>query len=279
MKVALIQLASTPNISDDLKRIEKYLQEAEKQQVELAIFPEEFLTLALSQAEKIAMAERLGKGELQSILSGFAMKYNIAIVAGTLPIATPEDHIAYSRQYYSSSLLFDTRGQQVAHYHKIHLFDVNISSANESYHESEHVLPGEQLMTYAQFEKHPGVNLGFSICYDIRFPEMYRRMAMQGVNIFLVPSAFTIPTGQKHWEILLRARAIENLSFVLACNNVGVRQSGEGTYGHSMIISPWGEVLSRLSDREDMIVQKLDVKETQKLRSEFPVLEHTRMLK
>ena len=279
MRVALIQLASTSDISNDLKRIEAYLHSAQQQRVDLAVLPEEFLTLSISQAEKVSMAETLGKGEWQSILSGFSEKYNIALVAGTLPIALPENHKDYSRKYYSSSLMFDANGKRVAHYHKIHLFDVNISSANESYYESEYVLPGGQLTTYAQFEHHPSVNLGFSICYDIRFPEMYRRMAVQGVNIFLVPAAFTIPTGQKHWEILLRARAIENLSFVLACNNVGRRKSGEGTYGHSMIVSPWGDVLAQLSDSEDMIIQDIDMDITQKLRTEFPVLEHTRSIK
>lgn len=276
MRVALIQIASTSDVLDDLNRIEIFLQSAQEQQVDLAILPEEFLTLGLSQSEKLAMAEKLGEGKLQKKLSGFAKKYKIAIVAGTLPILPPE-HQDQTNQYYSSSLLFDKSGQCVAHYHKIHLFDVSISSANESYFESEHVLPGECLTTYAQFEDHPSIKLGFSICYDIRFPNMYRHMAKQGVNIFLVPSAFTIPTGQKHWEILLRARAIENLSFVLACNNVGMRKSGEGTYGHSMIISPWGEILAQLSDKEDMIIQSLDIGLTQKIRKEFPVLEHSRL--
>ncbi len=276
MKVALIQMASTSDILDDLNRIEIFLQSAQEQQVDLAVLPEEFLTLGLSQLEKLAMAEKLGEGKLQKKLSGLAKKYKIAIVAGTLPILPPA-HQEQTNQYYSSSLLFDKSGQCVAHYHKIHLFDVSISSANESYFESEHVLPGEGLTIYAQFEDHPSIKLGFSICYDIRFPNMYRHMAKQGVNIFLVPSAFTIPTGQKHWEILLRARAIENLSFVLACNNVGMRKSGEGTYGHSMIISPWGEILAQLSDKEDMIIQSLDVGLTQKIRKEFPVLEHSRL--
>tara|TARA_R110002110_G_scaffold121431_1_gene297162 strand:+ start:24431 stop:25270 length:840 start_codon:yes stop_codon:yes gene_type:complete len=279
MKVALIQLATTSNISDDLNRVEEYIQAAQMQQVELVVLPEEFLTLSLSQAEKIAMAEKLGKGELQSILAGFAKKYHVAIVAGTLPILSLDDGADLSNQYYSSCLLFDAYGKRVAHYHKIHLFDVKITSANESYYESEYVLPGSQVVTYAQFEDYPAAHLGLSICYDIRFPEMYRRMAIQGANIFLVPSAFTIPTGQKHWEILLRARAIENLSFVLACNNVGTRKSGEGTYGHSMIISPWGDVLASLTDTEDMIVQDIDIDISHKLRREFPVLEHARSLK
>jgi len=275
MKVALIQIATTSDISDDLNRIEIFLQLAQKQDVDLAVLPEEFLTLGLSQSEKLAMAEPLGDGRFQSKLSDLAKRYKIAIVAGTFPILPTDSNQASVNRYYSSSLLFDKFGQCVTHYHKIHLFDVNISSANESYFESEYVLPGKDLTIYDQFEGDTFANLGFSICYDIRFPNMYRHMAKQGVNIFLVPSAFTIPTGQKHWEILLRSRAIENLSFVLACNNVGIRKSGEGTYGHSMIISPWGEVIAQLSDKEDMIIQCLDVEQAQKIRAEFPVLEHT----
>lgn len=269
MKIALIQLATKASLDNNFTIIQQYLGQAKSAKVDLVVLPEEFLTLSMSNKEKLALAETRGQGPLQEHCALLAKAYELNICAGTLPIKSPNP-----KKYFSTTILFDRNGQAIKYYDKIHLFDVKLAKDNESYYESEFVANGYQLQ-HCPLPDINGVHLGMSICYDIRFPLVYRQLAMNGVNVFLLPSAFTIPTGRKHWEILLRARAIENLSFMVACNNVGLRQSGEGTYGHSMVVSPWGEVVGQLMSEQDMLICDLNISEVAQLRQEFPVISHS----
>lgn len=269
MKIALIQLSTKASLDDNFATIQQYLGQAKSAEVDLVVLPEEFLTLSMSNREKLALAETRGQGPLQENCALLAREYGLNICAGTMPIKSPNP-----QKYFSTSILFDSSGKAIKYYDKIHLFDVKLAKDNESYFESEFVANGYQLQ-HCQLPGINGVHLGMSICYDIRFPLIYRQLAINGVNLFLLPSAFTIPTGRRHWEILVRARAIENLSFMVACNNVGTRKSGEGTYGHSMVISPWGEVIGQLMSEQDMLICDLNITEAEQLRKEFPVLSHS----
>lgn len=264
-KIALIQLGAVREINEQLERISLHLELAHHQNVQLVILPEECLTLHLDKIDKQKLQETYKTGILQNKIAQLAKRYNLWILAGTLPIRSD-----YSDKFYSSSILFSPLGEIKTRYDKIHLFDVDIELGQERYRESEYVVPGNKIVTY----KLPFAHIGIAICYDLRFPELFRAMVQQGVDLFILPSAFTIRTGKEHWETLVKARAIENLSFFAACNHAGIRKNGEGTYGHSMIVNPWGKILTMAGENEEMIIQTLDFSELRKIRSSFPVLQH-----
>jgi nitrilase len=202
---------------------------------------------------------------VQQFLSRRARELGLWIVAGTTPISdVPGERVA------AACLVYDDAGQRVARYDKIHLFDVDIPGREEKYRESAHIAPGARSVLVPT----PAGLLGLSVCYDMRFPELYRPMSAAGAQWFTVPSAFTVPTGRAHWESLLRARAIENLSFVVAAAQWGMHASGRETYGDSVIIDYWGTVLARLSGGQGVIVAKLDLTAQQTARHDFPALSH-----
>lgn len=264
-KIALIQMATTASVEQNLENLSSWLEKAREAQVDVAVVPEEFLTLSLKREEKYLISEPLDAGPIQAQLSLLAKKYKLYLIAGTVPIRSTQ-----ANKITASMLIYDPTGTRISKYDKIHLFDVSIEGGKESYKESDHIVPGKTLVDL----KLPFAHLGLGICYDLRFPELFKMLALKGVNLFVLPSAFTIRTGEKHWETLVRARAIENLSFFVACNNVGLRLNGEGTYGHSMIVGPWGEVLAKLTTEENMLVQEMDVSPLHTLRQNFPVLAH-----
>lgn len=263
--IALVQVASIVSVEQQLERVEYYLAKAQQAKAQLVVLPEEFLTLHLSPTEKLSLQETFEKGPLQQKIKQLAQKYKLWIVAGTLPIKSEN-----KERFYSSCLVFSPEGEIKARYDKIHLFDVEIEGGKETYLESAYVMPGNNIVTV----KLPFAHIGLAICYDLRFPELFRAMVNRGTDLFILPSAFTIRTGEKHWETLIKARAIENLSFFLACNHVGIRKSGEGTYGHSMVIDPWGEKIDGLIQNEGMLVASLDLKSLRQLRQQFPALSH-----
>lgn len=276
-KIALAQLKSAsdhvqaPNIAARVQaqfnRIEQMIDKAQQAQIDCLVFPEECLTLDLTTTEKSQLREPYVTGALQTKWQQLARHYQIWIVAGTLPIHTDQGD-----KYTSSTLLLDPNGEIKARYDKIHLFDVEIEPGKEAYCESEHVLGGNRIVVYDL----PWARVGLSVCYDIRFPELYRAMMQQGVEVFIIPSAFTYRTGKKHWEILLRARAVENLAYVAACNHAGTRHNGERTYGHSMVINPWGEIMQQCEENEAMIIATFDMTLLHNLRKQFPALSHTK---
>jgi nitrilase len=231
------------------------------------VLPENFPQMGRHESDKLAIAEQKNNGLIQTRLSNFAQEHQVWIVAGTIPLQHDAQHVYAHVPVYSPS------GECVASYNKLHLFDVAVPETGEQYFESRSIAPGDHWQT-VQIEQ---ACVGLSVCYDLRFPELYRKLAQQGANVFVVPAAFTATTGKAHWLTLLRARAIENQCFVIAPNQGGQHENGRATYGHSVIIDPWGEVLAQAELGEQVICADLNFAEQQQLRARFPVLDHARL--
>lgn len=263
--VAAVQMTSGPDVNANLESAAGLLEQAAREGARVALLPENFAFMGLHDVDKRAVAERNGEGPIQEFLSRRARELKLWIVAGTIPISD----IAGERVA-AACLVYDHAGQRVARYDKIHLFDVDIPGRNEKYRESANIVPGSRPVLVPT----PAGLLGMSVCYDLRFPELYRPLSAAGAQWFTVPSAFTVPTGRAHWETLLRARAIENLSFVVAAGQWGRHANGRETYGDSIIIDYWGAVLARLSAGEGVVVATLDLAAQQLARRDFPALSH-----
>lgn len=262
-KAALIQLVSDASIANNLKRVDYWLAEAKKQLVDLVILPENFAFMGRRETDKFSVAENFGEGPIQESLANLAQHHKIWIVAGTIPLRTPGSRVR------AASLVFDSKGHCVARYDKIHLFDVRVSE-QEAHQESATIEPGREVVLVST----PVGCLGLSVCYDLRFPELYRHMVLQGAELFSIPSAFTATTGLAHWEVLLRARSIENLCYTLAPNQGGTHENGRQTHGHSMIVDPWGKVLGQASKGEALVVADIDLGRLHELRKQFPCHDH-----
>ena len=232
-KVAAIQMTSSHVVAENLSSAGALLSEAKEAGAEIACLPENFSFIGLKDADKLDVAEQDGDGVVQSFLSATARRLNMWILGGTIVIRTRD-----SSRVANASLLIDAAGKRVARYDKIHLFDVTIPGRNEQYRESTHVLPGRDPV----IADTPVGKLGLSVCYDMRFPELYRELVTRGAEWLAMPAAFTVPTGRAHWETLLRARAIENLCYVVAPAQAGLHTSGRETYGDSLIVDYWGQV-------------------------------------
>ncbi len=267
-KVAAIQMASGPNIKANMAEAEKLIAIAVQQDAKLIVLPENFAIMGMSEMDKVNAAEEQGDGPLQSFLSEQARKHKIWLVGGTIPIASKD-----VGRVYGACHLYNDNGEMVACYNKIHLFDVKIEASNESYHESETIIPGDEVVVVDT----PFGKLGMAVCYDLRFPELFRTMADAGMEICVLPSAFTSMTGKAHWESLLRARAIENLSFVVAAAQGGYHVNGRETHGDSMIVDPWGVILNRLPHGTGVVVSEIDMTMLARTRKSFPVLAHRRI--
>jgi nitrilase len=266
-KVAAIQMASGPNVKANLAEAEKLIKIAVQQEAELIVLPENFAIMGTAEDDKVKIAEEAGSGLLQDFLKAQAVKHGIWLVGGTIPLRSND-----SGRVYAASLLINAEGEVVARYNKIHLFDVTIEANNESYTESETLVPGEDIVVVDT----PFGRLGMAVCYDLRFPELFRAMVEQGMEICAVPSAFTSLTGRVHWESLLRSRAIENLTFMIAADQGGYHVGGRETHGDSMIVDPWGQVLNRLPHGTGVVVANIDIKKLVHTRKMFPALEHKR---
>lgn len=266
-KVAAIQMASGPNVKANLAEAEKLIKIAVQQQAELVVLPENFAIMGTSETDKVKIAETFGSGLLQDYLRDQAINNNIWLVGGTIPILSKE-----SGKVFAACLLYNPQGEVVARYDKIHLFDVIIEATNESYTESETITPGDQIVVVDT----PFGRLGLAVCYDLRFPELFRAMVEQNMEICALPSAFTSLTGKVHWESLLRARSIENLSFMIAADQGGYHVGGRETHGDSMIIDPWGLVLNRLPHGTGVVVANIDIEKLEHTRKMFPALKHKR---
>jgi predicted amidohydrolase len=267
-KVAAIQMTSSHVVAANLASAEALLREAKDAGALIACLPENFSFIGLKDADKLQVAESDGNGPVQTFLSETARKLNMWILGGTIVIRTND-----SSRVANSSLLIDASGKRVARYDKIHLFDVTIPGRNEQYRESNHVLPGRDLVTADT----PVGKLGLSVCYDMRFPELYRELVLQGAEWLAMPAAFTVPTGRAHWETLLRARAIENLCYVVAPAQAGLHTSGRETYGDSLIVDYWGQVLSRLAKGTGVITADIDLASQTESRARFPALDNRQL--
>jgi deaminated glutathione amidase len=239
------------------------LRQAKDLGCEIACLPENFSFIGLRDADKLRVAEADGAGPVQSFLSETARDLNMWILGGTIVIRGDGD-----RRVANASLLIDAAGKRVARYDKIHLFDVTIPGRDEEYRESTHVAAGRELV----IADTPVGKLGLSVCYDMRFPELYRELVSQGAEWLVMPAAFTVPTGRAHWETLLRARAIENLCYVVAPAQSGTHTSGRETYGDSLIVDYWGQVLSRLAKGTGVITAQIDLAKEAETRARFPAL-------
>jgi deaminated glutathione amidase len=267
-KVAAVQMCSGDDVAANLATIDRLLGEAAAAGCSLAVLPENTAFVGKDDRAKLAVAEPPGDGPIQAFLGEAARRHRISIIAGSLPLIadTPA-------RCYGAAVMFADDGTVAGTYRKIHLFDVDIREGGERYRESAYCQPGEDVVTVA----HAVGIIGLTICYDLRFPELYRRLAREGATVFCVPAAFTEATGRAHWDVLLRARAIENLSWVVAAAQFGTHPNGRRTYGHSMIVDPWGRVVSALAEGEGIVVAELDQRQTARLRQEFPVLDHRRL--
>ncbi len=265
MKIAAIQMVSTPDVKRNLDAARALLQQAAAAGAELAVLPEYFCLLGLKDTDKLTIAEPAGDGPLQDFLSQCAFDFNLNLVGGTLPIIASQPGKVYNR-----SLVYNPQGQCVAHYDKMHLFCFD--NGVESYDESRVLTAGNKPVAFDMQSRGGHTwRVGLSICYDLRFPELYRALK---ADVLLVPSAFTHITGQAHWELLLRARAIENLAFVVAAAQGGLHENGRRTWGQSMVISPWGDVVAELAQSPGVVLADIDKASLAGCRQKLPALEH-----
>jgi nitrilase len=267
-KIAAIQMASGPNVRANLESAKRLIEQAVESGAELVVLPENFAIMGLSESDKVAVSEADGVGPIQDFLAREASTHGIWLVGGTIPIKSPDP-----ARVYAACLLYNDRGERVARYDKIHLFDVHLMDSNESYNESETTLNGNDVVVVDT----PFGRLGLAVCYDLRFPELFRNMLDQGVEIVCLPSAFTALTGNAHWESLIRARAIENLSYVVAAAQGGYHVNGRETHGHSMVVDPWGNILNQLKSGTGVVIADLDHERLSRIRRSFPAIEHRRL--
>jgi nitrilase len=275
MKVAAIQMVSNTRPDDNMARARALLNDAAAQGAELAVLPEYFCLLGRRDTDKLAVQETFGAGPLQSFLAGAAREFGLWIVGGTLPLS-PEHATSPAARVFNSSLAFAPDGRCVARYDKMHLF--RFDSGNEQFDETRVLQPGTKPVLF-ELPSRDGHcwRVGLSVCYDLRFPELYRHYAAQGADVLLVPSAFTHTTGQAHWELLLRARAVENLAWVVAPAQGGLHENGRRTWGHSMIVDPWGLIQGQCPEGETVVLADLDAPRMAQCRAQLPALSHRRL--
>jgi predicted amidohydrolase len=267
-KVAAIQMTSGAEVTRNLDAARGLLRGARAQDAAIAVLPENFAFMGRGEEAKLAIAETPGDGPIQAFLAEAAARFGMWIVGGTVPLKVDgETRVA------AASLVFDAQGRQVARYDKIHLFDVDVPGKLESHRESRAVRPGSQPVVIDT----PVGRLGLAVCYDVRFPELFRALLAQGAEWFSLPSAFTVPTGRAHWELLLRTRAVENLCYLVAPAQSGFHDNGRETHGDSMIVEPWGRVVARLPRGTGVITAELDLARQRRLRQDFPAVDHRRL--
>lgn len=262
---AVIQMTSGESVADNLATAGRLLSEARDRGAALALLPENFALMPRHDGARRAAAETEGEGPIQEFLAATAARLGMWIVGGTIPV-----RVAGDSRPAACCLVFDAEGRCVTRYDKIHLFDVDLPGRDERYRESDHFTPGREIVAVDT----PIGRLGLLVCYDLRFPEIFRRLLDAGAEVFTVPAAFTAPTGRAHWEVLLRARAVENLAFVLAAAQSGVHANGRETYGDSLIVEPWGRVLARRPRGEGVVVAPIDREAQAATRVSFPCLQN-----
>ncbi len=266
--LAALQMASGPQVSANLIEAGRLIEKAAEEGARLAVLPENFAIMGLNDTDKLTVGEEPGRGPIQDFLASAAEKTKLWLVGGTLPIKAADGKVR------SSSVVYDDRGNQVGRYDKIHLFDVNVPGTQERYQESSTVEAGTQPLVLDT----PFGRLGVAICYDIRFPELFRQMLAGGLDILAIPSAFTARTGAAHWELLVRTRSVENLCYTVAANQGGFHVNGRETWGHSMIVDPWGMVLSCQPQGAGVVTAEFDPDRLEKVRMAFPALQHCKLI-
>jgi len=264
-RVAAIQMASGPNVNANLIEAERLIGRVVDAGAKLVVLPENFALMGNSEQDNVKIREQDGDGQIQEFLAEQAAKQKIWLVGGTIPLAADD-----ANKVRAACLVFNDQGERVARYDKTHLFDVDVIDSGESYTESRTIEAGESVVVVDT----PFGHIGLAVCYDLRFPELFRSMLDRGAEIFAVPSAFTAITGKAHWEIIIRARAIENLCYVIAAAQGGFHINGRETHGDSMIVDPWGIVLDRLPRGSGFVVADIDRERMASVRRNFPSIDH-----
>ncbi|MCH8533202.1 MAG: carbon-nitrogen hydrolase family protein [Saccharospirillum sp.] len=267
MKWYLAQMISSRHFQDNLERVHWHLQQAANQGCDAVQLPEMFATFGLAENQVIARAETDFNGEIGAQLRDWSRQFGLWLVAGTVPVQLPQEDRPRARLH-----VLDAEGELRASYDKIHLFDASVSDSQRRYQESRHYQPGDEVVTVST----PWGVWGLSVCYDLRFPELYRRLADAGAETLVAPSAFTWVTGQAHWQVLCRARAIENGCYLLAANQGGQHDEKRRTWGHSLMCDPWGEV-TELAEGEGGLCVSTDPERVREIRTQLPVHEHRRL--
>jgi len=277
VKLTALQLCSVPDVGDNFRIIDRHLEtlieESAHDDEHIVVLPECCLFFGGKDQQQLALAkesdqlayQNLFVSTLQEQLSRLAKRYQVYLVAGSIPLLSSN-----ADKFTNTCCVFSPEGDLLTQYDKIHLFDVDVQDSEKQYRESRYTQSGSEIVSTTA----AGVNLGLSICYDLRFPELYRSLTTLGADVITVPSAFTAVTGKAHWQALLQARAIENQVYIIAAGQQGVHENGRETWGHSMIISPWGEILACLEEGVGSISVDFSRQALEKVRKAIPVAEH-----
>jgi nitrilase len=264
MKIAALQMVSGTTVDANLQRADALLAQAASEGVRLAVLPEYFCLMGQTDTDKVRVREKPGSGPIQDFLADAARRHGLWLVGGTLPLESPDPN-----RVLNTTLVFNPAGERAARYDKMHLFAFQRGA--ERYAEADSITPGTQPVAFVC----EGLRIGLAICYDLRFPELFRALSHAApCDLFLLPAAFTHTTGEKHWEVLLRARAIENLAYVLGSAQGGVHENGRRTWGHSMIVDPWGEVLAMQAEGEAVVSATVERERIARHRESLPALRH-----
>jgi len=261
MKIAAIQMNSGHELQKNLLLAERLIEEAADAGCQLVVLPEYFYLIGTCEQERVDIGEPFGLGYIQRSLSSWAKQCSIWLVGGTIPLISHDPH-----KVFNSQLLFNPQGQCVGRYDKVHLF--SFSNESESYRESDCLVAGKDIKNFDLL----GINIRPSICYDLRFPEFFRHN--NGYEIITAPAAFTYTTGKAHWELLLRCRAVENQCYVIAAAQTGIHPNSNQTYGHSMIVDPWGNILKQQEDGNGVVIADIDISDLHRIRQQLPALQH-----
>ena len=267
-RVAAIQMASGPNVNANLLETGRLISMAANQGAGMVVLPENFAIMGLNEQDKVAVREQEGAGPMQDFLSQQAKKHGIWVVGGTIPMAAESDN-----KVLAACHVYNDAGDSVARYNKMHLFDVSLDGETEKYTESETIEHGEEVVVIDS----PFGRMGVAVCYDLRFPEMFRKMLDEGMELLVLPAAFTAITGRAHWEVLVRARAIENLCYMVAAAQGGYHLNGRETHGDSMIVNPWGVIIDRLPRGSGVVIGDIDREQLTSIRRSLPAISHRRI--
>jgi nitrilase len=267
LKAAVVQMVSTPSVEENLAAAAGLVAQAAEQGAGLVALPEYFCIFGMRDRDKVAAREKDGAGPIQDFLAATAARHGVWLVGGSVPL-----ECADPARVRNSCLVYDAAGQRVARYDKIHLFAYD--NGSERYDEGRVLEAGDAGVAFEA----SGLRIGLSVCYDLRFPELYRALCSPPCDLLCVPSSFTHITGLAHWELLLRARAVENQCYVIAPAQGGVHENGRRTYGHSMIVDPWGEVLAQRDEGVGVVMAEIDLDRITAVRTQLPALQHRRQL-
>ena len=266
-KLAAVQITTGPDVEKNLAAVEQQIKQAAQQGANIVALPEVFACYDSQQYLALGQQEITALGNLRSRMSAWAKTNKVYLIGGTIPVLDPQTSKVYPRCYF-----YDEQGEELGYYDKIHLFDVDLDDAQGRYRESDMFLAGDEIKVFPT----PYGNVGLTICYDLRFPYVFDRLRKAGADIISVVAAFTETTGKAHWQVLLQARAIEQQCYILASNQWGQHDEKRRTFGHSMVISPWGEVLDQLPTGQGVVSAEIDLSEVARIRREMPVANHQR---